>query len=317
MTTMLPALHRIPVPGPIGEDVVVDAAGRVIVGRADGAILRIDEATGEIETLLNTGGHPTGLDFLADGRLLVCDARLGVLAADLRTAQCELLLDSIDGRRIRLCNNPSVAADGTIYFSESTTRHDYDEVHWDVLEGVPSGRLIAFRIGAAPRVLADGLLFANGVAVAPDQSFVVVAESTALRLSRYWLSGPRQGTLDVFAELPGLPDNVSVGSDGLLWVAMPSHGDTSIKTVHRFPSWFKKLLARLTHGKSATPKAFGLMAFHWDGRIVHDWVGDSATYPQPTGVREFRGTVYLSSIRTGDVARLHIVEKKPPLRKQT
>jgi sugar lactone lactonase YvrE len=229
-----------------------------------------------------------------------------LLAADLSTARCEVLLDSMEGQRIRLCNNLSVGGDGTIYFSESTTRYDFDEVHWDILEGVPSGRLIAFKIGAAPRILVDELLFANGVAVAPDQSCVVVAESTGMRLRQYWLSGPRKGMLDVFAELPGLPDNISVGSDGLLWVAMPSHGDAAIKKIHRFPRWIKKLLARVMHGKSVVPKAFGIMAFQWDGTIVHDWVGDSAKYLQPTGVREFQGRVYLASILHGDVARLQV-----------
>ena len=40
-------------------------------------------------------------------------------------------------------------------------------------------------------VLADGLWFANGVALAPDESYVVVVETMRARLLRVWLRGPQ------------------------------------------------------------------------------------------------------------------------------
>lgn len=50
----------------------------------------------------------------------------------------------------------------------------------------------------------DGLWFANGVAVSPDQTFVVVAETARYRLQKYYLAGPKKGKSEVFvAGLPG------------------------------------------------------------------------------------------------------------------
>ncbi|RZR97671.1 hypothetical protein BHM03_00026930, partial [Ensete ventricosum] len=40
------------------------------------------------------------------------------------------------------------------------------------------------------------------------------------RLNRYWLKGEKAGTLDVFAHLPGFPDNVRTNEKGEFWVAI-------------------------------------------------------------------------------------------------
>jgi hypothetical protein len=53
-----------------------------------------------------------------------------------------------------------------------------------------------------------GLHFANGVALAADESFVAVAETGAYRLTRLWLSSPDPGRSDMLVDnLPGFPDN--------------------------------------------------------------------------------------------------------------
>lgn len=40
-------------------------------------------------------------------------------------------------------------------------------------------------------MLADNFWYANGVAVARDQSFVAVAETTSMSVHKYWLNGPK------------------------------------------------------------------------------------------------------------------------------
>ena len=160
-----------------------------------------------------------------DGGLLVCDARRGLLRADLATGVVTTLVSEVDGRPIGFCNNAAVAADGTIYFSDSSRRFGVDAWKADLLEHSGTGRLLRRGLAAEVTVLADGLQFANGVALAPDGSFVVVAETAAYRLSKVWITGPRAGEVEVFVDnLPGFPDNVSTGTDGLFWVAMGSPG---------------------------------------------------------------------------------------------
>lgn len=71
-------------------------------------------------------------------------------------------------------------------------------------------------------VLMRGLAFANGVVLSKDHSFVLVAETSTCRIMRYWIRGPNSGKHDVFAELPGFPDNIRRNSDGEFWVALHS-----------------------------------------------------------------------------------------------
>lgn len=67
----------------------------------------------------------------------------------------------------------------------------------------------------------DGLYFANGVAVSPDQSFVLVAEMVRYRVRRYWLDGLERGTVDTFVEnLPGFPDNIRSNGKGTFWIGL-------------------------------------------------------------------------------------------------
>lgn len=92
-----------------------------------------------------------------------------------------------------------------------------------VLSGDKTGRLLKYNIATKEvTVLLEGIGFANGVALSKDRSFVLVAETSASRVLRLWLSGPNAGKTDVFAELPGFPDNVRRNSKGEFWVALHS-----------------------------------------------------------------------------------------------
>eukprot|EP00965_Chrysotila_dentata_P143896 4753541-Pleurochrysis_carterae.AAC.1 len=71
------------------------------------------------------------------------------------------------------------------------------------------------------RELARGIAFANGVAVAADNTFVAVVETNAHRVLRHWLTGPHAGTTDVLIDrLPGFPDGLARSADGNFWVAL-------------------------------------------------------------------------------------------------
>lgn len=86
----------------------------------------------------------------------------------------------------------------------------------------PSGRLFRYdRTQKINVLLIDRLYFANGVALSPNEDFVVVAECAGSQLKRYYLKGPKSGTTDIFIDgLPGTPDNLTPDSKGL-WVPLP------------------------------------------------------------------------------------------------
>lgn len=69
----------------------------------------------------------------------------------------------------------------------------------------PSGRLFRYdRTQKLNVLLIDKLFFANGVALSPNEDFVVVAECAGSQIKRYYLKGSKSGTTDIFIDgLPG------------------------------------------------------------------------------------------------------------------
>lgn len=108
------------IPGNGTEDVLVADDGRVYTGTVEGVIHELDPATGEVRPVGRTRGRPLGLEWLPDGRLLVCDASAGLQAVDLKSGDVEVLVDRIGGRQMKFCNNAAVASDGTIFFTDSS-----------------------------------------------------------------------------------------------------------------------------------------------------------------------------------------------------
>lgn len=59
-------------------------------------------------------------------------------------------------------------------------------------QGSMTGRLLSYSPKTRKtNVLAEGFWYANGVAVAPDQSFVAFVETNTNTVHKYWLTGPQ------------------------------------------------------------------------------------------------------------------------------
>ncbi|MCU0266351.1 MAG: SMP-30/gluconolactonase/LRE family protein, partial [Actinomycetia bacterium] len=227
----LPPLRVYDVGGPGPEDVLVDPAdGSVLTGTADGRVLRLQPEAGSVRLVTNTGGRPLGLEWLPDGRLLVCDAHRGLLAVDPGRRKVEVLATEAAGRPLGFCNNAAVAADGTIWFTDSSARFGIE--HWkaDILEHSGTGRLLRLDPDGSLEVVADGLHFPNGVALAEGNGGpqVFVAESGSYALSQRSADATDPDLVPVIDNLPGFPDNVATGSDGLVWVALASPRNAAV-----------------------------------------------------------------------------------------
>ena len=60
-------------------------------------------------------------------------------------------------------------------------------------------------------VLRKDLAFVNGVVLAPDESYLLIAETTGYRIVKLWLKGPHAGEWAEFVNgTPGFPDNISL-----------------------------------------------------------------------------------------------------------
>jgi sugar lactone lactonase YvrE len=298
----MPPMTVVPVGGHGPEDVLVGQEGEAYTGTADGRIrrVRLGSPSPTAEVLADTGGRPLGLEWLPDGRLLVCDAHRGLLAVDLNgSGRVEVLATEADGARLRVCNNAAVAPDGTVYFTDSTAHFDLEDWRADIFEHSGTGRFLRRDPDGRTSTLATGLQFANGVALSPSGDSVFFAETGLYRVSRLFLSGPRQGETQVVLDnLPGFPDNISTGSDGLIWVALASPRDAIVDLLAPAPAWLRKAAWAMPEALQPKPKLYG-WTVSFDpatGSQVHDLQGRATGFGMSTGVREFDGQVWLSSL---------------------
>ncbi|MGO4257306.1 SMP-30/gluconolactonase/LRE family protein [Marmoricola sp. RAF53] len=308
MSTTVRPLTLHPVPGHGTEDVVIGRDGTVYTGTVGGDVHALDPATGSVRTVGSTGGRPLGLELLPDGRLLVADAHHGLLALDPADGELETLVDEVGGTPLVFCNNAAVAADGTIWFSDSSTVHGIEEWRKDFVRNTRTGRLVRRDPSGALEVVLDGLAFANGVALAPDESFVAVAETVGRSVVRIWLTGERAGERDLFcSDLPGYPDNIALGSDGLIWVSIPSTTDAVAERVLRLPRPLRVLLSSLPQRFQAREtRVVRALAFAPDGTLVHDLGADATRFHMVTGLREHDGVLWLGSLEEPAVAAIQV-----------
>ncbi|MBO0847088.1 MAG: SMP-30/gluconolactonase/LRE family protein [Nocardioides sp.] len=303
-------IEVLPVPGAGAEDVVVAGygpdEGSVFTGTENGAIWRISHDGKRIDMVGDTSGRPLGIEMDLDGRLLVCDAQQGVLHLDPRTGAIEPVVDCVAGVPMMFCNNAAVASDGSVWFSDSSTRHGLDRWRDEFVQDTRTGRLLRLTEGGEVEVVLEGLAFANGVALAADESYVAVAESAARTVVRRWLTGPRTGERDFLAcDLPGYPDNIARGSDGLIWVSIASPRDPLVERIQRGPMLLRKSVTMVPMALQPKPKrTVRAQAFDDEGRLVHDIECPADRYHMVTGVREHDGRLWLGSLHEPAVARV-------------
>lgn len=283
---------------------MVDPDGNVWTGTEDGSIFRITPDGAVVERIANTGGRPLGLEWW-DGRVVIADAHLGLLALTPETGDFESLVVEVEDTPMVFCNNAAIATNGDIWFSESSTRYPIEEWKSDLVQATRTGRLMCRRADGSVEIHLTGLEFANGVALAADESFVAVAETGGRTVQRLWLAGPKAGTQDLLCQdLPGYPDNIARGSDGLIWVTIASPLDPVVEFLRtKAPMWLRKAATRLPAALQPAPKrTVRAQAYDDAGALVHDIDVDAAAYHMATGVREHEGTLWFGSLHEPAVA---------------
>jgi sugar lactone lactonase YvrE len=174
-----------------------------------GEILAL-EADGRRRTLAQfPGGMPFCLDRLPDGRLIAVtqSALVTVEASGTLTPYADL-------RGISEFAWNDIVVDGRGHVYVNNINHEFGG------EFAPGFVALAAPDGP-PRVVAESLAFPNGMAVTPDGSTLIVAESYGGVLSAYAIA--EDGSLTdrrVWADLAGAaPDGICVDAAGAVWFA--------------------------------------------------------------------------------------------------
>ncbi len=294
------------------EDIAVDPQGRIYAATGEGRILRLAPDGSDPQIWADTGGRPLGMVFAPDGNLIVADSWRGLLSVS-PSGDVRVLATEAEGVPFGVCDDLDVADDGRIYFSDASSKfgrnQDLDAQQaslLDLMEHGGHGRLIMHDPASGEtRTLVKGLNFANGVALAHDQSFVLVNDMGAYRVVRYWLNGPKQGQTDVLIDaLPGFPDNISTGLDGRFWIAFVAPRNDLVDALSGWPQ-MRKAVQRLPEALRPAAVHYGhIIAVDRDGNVLEDLQDPSGAYPMNTAVLETPEHLYIGSLIAPVLARL-------------
>jgi sugar lactone lactonase YvrE len=287
------------------EDVAIDAEGKIYAGFEGGQIVQLQADGTQPRVFADTHGRPLGLVFDREGNLIVADALKGLLSIN-KAGEVKLLADEADGVKFGCLNDLDVAADGTVYFTEASNKFPMSQHINDLLEHQPNGRFLAFdpKTGKA-RQLLKGIYFANGVAVSPDQSFVLVAETGKYRVLRVWLSGAKAGQSDPFIEnLPGFPDGISSNGRDKFWLALVTPRQPLFDWLLPHP-FLRKVVYRLPKSLQPAPKRYSfVLALDAQGHVVENLQNPSSDcYAQIANVVEHDNALYFGSIGENTVGK--------------
>ena len=280
------------------EGVALDPEGRVYAGYLDGRVVRLNPADGKLEELANTGGRPLGTDIGPAGEIYVADADKGLL--QIENGQVKVLSTTAGDKPFRFVDDVDVSADGnSLYFSDASARFGIHELMSDVLEHGGTGRLLRYdRSTGETTVLKDGLYFPNGVALGPNEDYLLFDETARYQVSRLWLKGEKAGKVDVLIDnLPGFPDNLSFNGSDRIWVAIYAPRAADLDRLLPHPT-LRKIVQRLPESVHPKPKmqSFAL-GLDLDGKVVENLQYDGpGAFAPITSVEQQGEWLYFGSL---------------------
>jgi len=290
------------------EDVALDAQNRIYSGVDDGRVIRLQADGTRPEVFSNTHGRPLGLAFDSNRNLIVADAIKGLLSIA-PDGSVTVLTTGADGLPFGCTNDLDVAADGTIYFTDASSKFPLSNFTADILEHGPNGRLLAYDPKTkATRTILSHLCFANGVAVSPDQSFVLVVETGKYRVHRVWLSESKNGQAEIFIDnLPGFPDGISSNGKDKFWLALVTPRDPTLDKLLPHP-FLRKVIARLPKFLQPAPKRYSfVLGLDPNGRVTDNLQdGSPECYAEIANAVERQGSLYFGSIGESAVGRYRL-----------
>jgi sugar lactone lactonase YvrE len=173
--------------------------------------VNLDGETEVIVRLQSPSFQPISIDWLQDGRLLLVSSRDALL---LRREPDGSLGTHADLRSISDCGWNEVVVDGR-------GNAYVNSIGFDMMAGqeFAPGMIALVTHDGLPRQVADGIAFPNGMAVTPDNSTLIVAESYGKKLTAFDIAA--DGSLSnrkVWAELgDGVPDGICMDTEGAVW----------------------------------------------------------------------------------------------------
>jgi gluconolactonase len=138
-----------------------------------GRIFRIDPK-GSWDLVTQFDGWPNGMKFHKDGRIFICDYKLGLLCLDPKTGKHEVALGSMYSESFKGLNDLHFASNGDLYFTDQGQTGIAD----------PTGRVLRLRANGALDRLALNVPSPNGITLSTTEKHCYVAVTRSQQIWR-------------------------------------------------------------------------------------------------------------------------------------
>ncbi|XP_063692878.1 adipocyte plasma membrane-associated protein-like [Bolinopsis microptera] len=312
------------------ESIAIGSDGTLYTGLANGKIVSV---RGKVITEIGYTGHvhcsseetcgrPLGVR-IHNESLYVINAYKGILKVSLNGDSQQMLVNMKDesirlnNRQTRFLNDLDISSAGVIYFTDSSSRHSREYNIYEFLEAGPHGTLFSYNMLTHEiKVLISGLHFPNGVQLAPDESYVLVAECTRARIVRYWLRGELTGTWDYFAvNLPGYPDNIRRRESGGYWLGMAAirrHPFSLVDSLAPYPQVRATLTKILPYFLlRSLASQYGMVVVLDEFGNIMDSLQDPGglVIPSSSEIAEHDGVLYIGSYYSSFIGKLRLKDE--------
>ncbi|KAF4402521.1 hypothetical protein G4B88_012306 [Cannabis sativa] len=251
-------------------------------------------------------GRPLGLKFnRMSGDLYIADAYMGLLVVGPQGGLATRVATQAQGIPFAFLNGLDIDdRTGLVYFTDSSSHYQRRNYLSLILSGEKTGRLMKYDPQIKEvNVLAENLSFPNGVVVSENGDFLLIAETTTCRIIRYWLQTSKAGTYEVFAELPGFPDNIKKSPRGGFWVGIHAKRKWIFKWILSHPlvaKFFLELPFDITEAYTHVSnwRGRGLIMRLSEEGVVLDMVEDESgvNWKAVSEVEEKDGNLWIGSI---------------------
>jgi len=250
-------------------------------------------------------GRALGLEMDADGQLVMATT-FGIQRVR-KDGVVETLLTSVAGKPLRFANSLVILKDGSIVFTDSTTRWTRSTWRYAAFEAAFDGRVIRFHPSnpKGAQVLREGVFFANGIALLPDESAVLYHELGTGSLHRLSLSTLEDTVL--FANFPGFLDNLHRSPRDTYLSAVPALHTPATRMLLQAPPYIRKAFTLFVPKAllyRVVPQVGAWIEFDAQGRVLSFHRNDGGLVTFVTDAREHDGVMYLGSLENHFLGRV-------------
>lgn len=195
--------------------------GSLVAADGRGCCTRIAD-NGQVSFWGAVGGAPNGICIDRQGNCVIANIGNGEVQSLAPDGRHTVLMTEADGKRMYAPNFPVIDSHDRLWVSNSTARPHLEEA---LSLPTPDGSIVLIAAGKTS-IVADGICFANGLALDPAEEALYVAETMKRRILRFPIR--RDGSLgkrevygpDILAPI-GYPDGIAFDEANNLWVTFP------------------------------------------------------------------------------------------------